>query len=78
MEKRASQSSVVKSVNGLFQEDACIIHQYIDGSKVAYCRFDCLGSRFVLADFAIEQNQAAGTRQLLIGFARRRERKIEA
>jgi hypothetical protein len=44
----------------LVQEDACIIHQDIDASKVADCRLDGLGSRLLLANFAIEQNQLAG------------------
>jgi hypothetical protein len=43
----------------LVEEDAGVIHQNIDGSKVFDCCFDGLGGGFLLADIAIEENQAA-------------------
>ena len=67
METRASKSSVVNSVKGLFQEDASVIHQNIDGSEVVDCCFDRIGSSLLLADIAIEENQAARSGQLSIG-----------
>ena len=59
METRASKSSVVKSVNGLVEEDASVIHQDIDGSEVVDCCLDSIGSRLLLADITIDENQAA-------------------
>jgi hypothetical protein len=64
---------MVKSVKGLFRKTPGVIHQNIDGSKVFDCCFDSIGSSLLLADIAIDANQAAGGCQLLIGVTRCRD-----
>ena len=54
----------------LVKEDARVIHQNIDASKIADRRFDSIGSRLLLPDIAFKKDQAARSSQLLIWVAR--------